>query len=88
VVLDAFAMSRPVVTSERSTLRGYVDDGRNGLIVPAEDPAALLEAVERVLGDATLAEELGRRGRADVEERFTTRGFAASIADQLAAIVR
>ena len=39
VVLDAFAMSRPVVTSERSTLRGYVDDGRNGLIVPAEGPA-------------------------------------------------
>lgn len=86
VVLDAFAMSRPVVTSERSTLRGYVDDGRNGLIVPAEDPAALRGAVERVLGDAALATELGRRGRADVEERFTTRTFAAGIAALLRAM--
>ena len=78
VLLDSFAMSRPVVTTERSTLGGYVDDGRNGLIVPAEDPAALRDAIERVLGDAALAERLGRTGRADVEERFTTRALAGA----------
>jgi glycosyltransferase involved in cell wall biosynthesis len=86
VILDAFAMSRPVVTSERSTLRGYVDDGRNGLIVPAEDPAALREAIERVLKDAAFGAALGRQGRTDVEQRFTTRTFAASIAAVLASM--
>ena len=83
VVLDAFAMSRPVVASERSTLRGYVDDGRNGLVVPPEDPAALREAVERVLGDPGLAGRLGASGRADVEQRFTTRRLAEGIAGVL-----
>jgi glycosyltransferase involved in cell wall biosynthesis len=87
VVLDAFAMSRPVVTSERSTLRGYVDHERNGLIVPAEDPSALREAVERVLGDTALAADLGRQGRAEVEERFTTRGLAGNVAGVLATML-
>lgn len=80
VILDAFAMSRPVVASERATLRGYVDNGRNGLICPAEDPIALRESIERILDDPDLARRLGECGRADVEERFTTRRLAESIA--------
>jgi hypothetical protein len=82
-ILDAFAMARPVITSERSTLRGYVDDGRNGLIVPAEDPGALRGAVARLLSDPALSLELARAGRADVEARFTTRHLAAKTAEVL-----
>jgi glycosyltransferase involved in cell wall biosynthesis len=88
VILDAFAMRRAVVTSKRSTLRGYVDDGRNGLVVPAEDPAALRAAVERVLGDEELARQLGQAGREDVEERFTTRHLARSLARVLSTMER
>ena len=40
VLLDAMAMGRPVVASERSTLSDYVRDPETALIVPAEDPPA------------------------------------------------
>jgi glycosyltransferase involved in cell wall biosynthesis len=83
VVLDAFAMGRPVVASERSTLRGYLDDGRNGLVVPAEDPPELRAAIMRLLGDSDLASRLGAAGRSDVEARFTTTHLARSVADVL-----
>ena len=76
VVLDAFAMSRPVIASERSTLRGYVEDGRNGLIVSAEDAAALRQAIAGLAEDPALAQRLGEEGRRDVEARFTTRALA------------
>ncbi len=79
-VLEGAASARPLVVSERALLRDYVTDGENALVVPAEDPAALRAAIERVLGDAALGERLGAAGRARVERTHTTRGFASLLA--------
>lgn len=80
VLLDAFAMARPVVASARETLRGYAEDGVNALVVPPEHPEPLRAAIDRLVGDAELAATLGAAGRAAVEERFTTRALAAGLA--------
>jgi glycosyltransferase involved in cell wall biosynthesis len=81
--LEAAASARPLVVTERAMLRDYVTDSENGAVVPPEDPAALREAIERLLGDATLAARLGAAGRARVERDHTTRGFAARLAPVL-----
>jgi glycosyltransferase involved in cell wall biosynthesis len=80
VLLDAMAMGRPVVATERSTLAEYVDEGRTAVTVPAGDAGALADAVERVLDDPGLGAELGAAARRRVEERHTTRHFAARLA--------
>ncbi len=80
VLVDAMAMGRPIVLTERATLREYVDDGRSALTVPPEDPGALRAALERLLGDRGLAESLGAAARQDVELRQTTRLFAERLA--------
>jgi glycosyltransferase involved in cell wall biosynthesis len=82
-LVEAEACARPLVVSERAVLRDYVDDGENALVVPAEDPRALRDAIERVLGDRALARRLGGAGRARVERAHTTRGFAAQLAPVL-----
>lgn len=87
-LLEAMAMGRPLVVSDRGILRDYVRDGVEALVVPPEDPAALREAVARVLGDAALAARLGAAARARVEERFTSQRFAASLAPLLHAAAR
>jgi glycosyltransferase involved in cell wall biosynthesis len=76
VLLDAMASGRPVVLSRRTTLNDYVKDGRTAVIVPPEDPTALREGIERALGEPGL----GVAARRWVEERHTTRHFAAAIA--------
>ena len=81
--LEAAASARPLVVTERAMLRDYVTDGDNGLVVPAEDPTALREGIERVLGDPAFAEKLGAAGRARVERDHTTRGFAGRLAPVL-----
>ena len=86
-LLEAMAMGRPVVATERAILRDYVDDGVEALLVPAEDPTAMREAVERVLGDPELARSLGAAGRARVERAHTTRGFAAQLAPLFRSVV-
>jgi glycosyltransferase involved in cell wall biosynthesis len=45
---------------------GLVRDGRNGLIVPAGDSAALAHAMTRLAADAELRGRLGRAGAEDV----------------------
>jgi glycosyltransferase involved in cell wall biosynthesis len=87
-LLEAWAMGRPVVATDRLIVRDYVEDGRTGLVVPAEDPAALREAIERVLGDPELAARLGAAGREQVEREHTTRRFAERLAPVVRAAAR
>jgi glycosyltransferase involved in cell wall biosynthesis len=86
-LLEAMAMGRPIVASNRAMLHDYVDDGVEALLVPPEDPLALRDAVQRVLADAELAESLGRAARARVERELTSRDFAAKLAPVLRSVV-
>jgi glycosyltransferase involved in cell wall biosynthesis len=83
VLLDAWANARPVIVTQRSTLRGYADEDENALVVPPEEPEALRSAVVRMLADHELAQRLGAAGRALVERELTTRRFAERLAGLL-----
>jgi glycosyltransferase involved in cell wall biosynthesis len=84
-LLEALAMGRPVVATDRPILHDYVAHEETALLVPPEEAEALAAAVERVLGDTELARRLGEAGRARVEAELTTRHFAERIAPILRA---
>ena len=69
-VLEAMALSRPVVASEVGGIPEMIEDGRTGLLVPPRDPDALAAAIIRLLRDHPLADTLGRNGHDMVHERF------------------
>jgi glycosyltransferase involved in cell wall biosynthesis len=75
-LLEAWAMGKPVIATDRATLREYIRHEVDGLFVPAEDPAAMRAAIERLLDDPELRGRLGAAGRARVEQEFTTRHMA------------
>jgi glycosyltransferase involved in cell wall biosynthesis len=66
VVIEAFARGRGVVGSRTGGILDLVEDGRQGLLVDAEDAQALADALVSVLSDRELAERLG----AAAHERF------------------
>jgi glycosyltransferase involved in cell wall biosynthesis len=69
-ILEAMALSRPVVASAVGGIPEMVEDGRSGLLVPPHDRDALARAITRLLVDHPYADMLGRAGRELVHERF------------------
>lgn len=72
VQLEAMAAGKPVVSTDLGTGVGWVNrDGETGYVVPPRDPAALGEAVRRLLGDADLRKSMGDAAAKRVHAAFT-----------------
>ncbi len=90
-ILEAMALSRPVVASAVGGIPEMIDDGRSGLLVPPHDPPALAAAIIRLLQDHAYADMLGRGGHDLVHERFCVELMVQSIEsiyDEAAALLR
>ena len=67
IVVEALCRGRPVVATRVGGITDLVRDGENGVLVPSNDPAALADALVRVLTDRELAERLSAGARPTVE---------------------
>jgi glycosyltransferase involved in cell wall biosynthesis len=72
VLLEAMRAELPVVASDVGGIRDLVEHDVTGILVPPEDPAALADAIERLLADSVLRARLGASGRARLQSHFTT----------------
>ena len=70
-IIEAMSLGKPAVVSSVGAIPDHVEHGRTGLVVPPDDPGALAQALMQVLGDARLAERLGRGAYERYLERFT-----------------
>jgi phosphatidylinositol alpha-1,6-mannosyltransferase len=64
---EASACALPVVAGRSGGIPDVVADGETGLLIDAEQPEQVAQAVGRVLGDDSLARRLGSEGRKRVE---------------------
>ena len=69
-ILEALALSRPVVASDVGGIPEVITDGVTGLLVPPHDADALAAAIVRLLRDHPYADTLGRAGHDMVHDRF------------------
>jgi glycosyltransferase involved in cell wall biosynthesis len=70
-LLEAMASGTAcIATRLEGVTDAIIDDGNNGLLVPANDKAALRKALQRCLDDRDFARSLGAQGRRTAEARF------------------
>jgi glycosyltransferase involved in cell wall biosynthesis len=80
VILEAMALSRPVVASNVGGIPEMIQDGVTGLLVPPHDAEALAAAIVRLLTNHPLADTLGRSGHDMVHDRFCIELMVSAIA--------
>jgi starch synthase len=73
------AAGKPVVATRAGGMVEVVEEGKTGLLVPVNDPAALADALARVLRDAALARALGDAGRGRVQGAYTWDAVTAKV---------
>ncbi len=62
-LLDAMLAGVPVIASAIGGNPELIEEGKNGLLVSADDPHTLSSAFERLLNEPALAKELGKAAR-------------------------
>lgn len=70
-VLEAMSMEVPIVSTDVDGVKEAVAAEREAVLVPAQNPALLAAALERVLDDPDLRQRLTREARRKVETEFS-----------------
>lgn len=70
VAIEAFMNSKTLVATDIPGLNEVVTN-KNGILVPAKDPAALASAIDKLAMDATLRQELASQAKKDYENKFS-----------------
>lgn len=79
VIIEAHACGIPVIGSNSGAIPEVV--GQGGVIVPEQNPQALADAMIELSQNPPRCAEMGRVGRAEVEERFTWQRVASRMYD-------
>ncbi len=81
VAVEAQLAGRPVVVARSQGLTEIVDNGRTGVVVEPDDPAALAAGVAGLLEDWPQAREMTATARAEAAERFAAGRYRVEIAE-------
>lgn len=85
--LEAMACGRAVVATRAGGAAEMIDHGRDGMLVPPGDPAALAGAIGGLLADPARARRLGEAARATVEQRYAEPVVARHMTDLYRAVL-
>ena len=87
VLLEAMAAGAPIVCSDIHGYKGVVRRGREGLLVPPREPRELAVAIDKLLRDPGLREQMGAAGQARAEE-FSWPRVTAKVEDYYGFVIR
>jgi glycosyltransferase involved in cell wall biosynthesis len=71
ITLKAAAAGVPVIGFDAGGLPEAIKDGETGILVPAEDAAALQKAIATLVDNAPLREQMGAAGRKRMQSEFS-----------------
>ena len=87
VLLEAMAAGTAIVASDIHGYKGVVRRGREGLLVPPNEPKHIAAAIARLLNDDELRSAMGRAGKARAQE-FSWERVTAKVDDYYGLVIR
>lgn len=87
-VLEGMSLGKAPIISDIPGHRELVDDGENGLKVPAGDPSALSHAILRLYNDRELVQRFGMRSQRRVESHLSHQQAVAGFEQLYKSLIR
>ncbi len=78
-VFDAMAAGKPVILCIDGVIRQLVEEAHAGVFVNPGDPEALADAVVKLLDDPIQCEQMGKNGKATIEQNYSRKRIADSL---------
>jgi glycosyltransferase involved in cell wall biosynthesis len=79
VLIEAGAASLPAIASAVGGVAEIIVDGLTGIIIPPQNPAALVQAIQRLIADPALAEGMGKAAFERIQTTFTLENQARTL---------
>jgi glycosyltransferase involved in cell wall biosynthesis len=79
VILEAWAMGRPVIASRTQGLVSYIEDRQTGYFVAPENAGELREAIQYLLANPDEAQRIGNNGQKKVRTGLTMECYIAAV---------
>ena len=87
-IMEALSCQRPVVATDVGSIDESVLQGKTGFLVPRDDAQAMSQRWLEILGDQSLAQQLGQQGREHIVANSSlesmTEGYASLVEDLFA----
>lgn len=69
-IMEAMQAGLPIIATNVGGITEMITDNYSGLLVPPAQPQALADAIFELIGDKSLAKDLGTKAKIDVEKKF------------------
>ena len=69
-LIEAMGIGMPCIASDVGGIADLIEDEKNGVRVPPQDPEALATALRQILTEPDFANELGKNARATIQQKF------------------
>jgi hypothetical protein len=88
IYLEAMRFAKPCIGSKSGGIPEVVEDGVTGILIEPGNAEQLADAVFRLARTPKLRTEMGLKGRARFDERFTVNRFARSIVSHVEGLLQ
>ncbi|MCU0642499.1 MAG: glycosyltransferase, partial [archaeon] len=88
VLVEAMACGKPVISTFCGAIPEVVESGKTSLLTTPGNYHELSEALEVLLGDAKLRQQMGRAGRALAEKKYDSRKVAKQFIEVYKKVLR
>jgi glycosyltransferase involved in cell wall biosynthesis len=78
VLLEAMALSKPVVATAVGGIPEVVEDGHTGNIIAERNPELVANTLTRLLSDTPLRERMGQAAHQSYNEKFSAEKMASN----------
>jgi N,N'-diacetylbacillosaminyl-diphospho-undecaprenol alpha-1,3-N-acetylgalactosaminyltransferase len=82
-MLEAMALSKPIVTTDNRGCREVIEDGKNGFMIPIKDAEALTAALDTLLRDPEMRAAFGANSRQKAAREFDEAVVVGQVLRQL-----